>query len=150
VTVGDMVTDGSADAELAAFVAEMSTRVPVRLAGGVDWLGRMEMGVFGFHSIQQSIAPRHCSRMMEAFHAGDLEVARDYAERIRSLNLVVHDQRYAYPRSLKPILEHLGFAVGAIRRPYLPLPEAVRAELCARVDELELWRIEDVPAVHRT
>lgn len=146
VTVGDMVHDDSSDADLAALVGALSPRVPVRLAGGVDWFARMELGIFGFHSIQQSIAPRLCVLMMDAFHGGDLVAARELADRIRALNVIVHDPRYAYPRSLKPVLNHLGFETGAIRRPYLPLAEPVRAELCARVDELELWRHESVPA----
>ncbi|MGH2842014.1 MAG: dihydrodipicolinate synthase family protein, partial [Solirubrobacteraceae bacterium] len=51
VTVLDAGGDGTDIAEL---VKELHGRCPVRLAGAHHWFERMELGVFGFHSIQQS------------------------------------------------------------------------------------------------
>src|SRR5260221_14771334 len=93
--------------------------VPVRMAGAYDWFGRMQMGVYGFHSIQQSIAPSLCCAMMEAFHTGEQDRAKELGLVLRQLNEIVHTPQYYYPRSLKPILTHLGFDMGIIRRPYL-------------------------------
>jgi 4-hydroxy-tetrahydrodipicolinate synthase len=139
--------DGSRidDATLRAFVAAVEGRVPVRLAGALDWFAKMQLGVYGFHSIQQSVAPRLCSSMMAAFHSGDLVRAKELSVVIRLLNDVMHDPRYHYPRSLKPVLNRLGFDMGIIRRPYLPLPADLQAELTARIDELDLGRYETLP-----
>jgi dihydrodipicolinate synthase/N-acetylneuraminate lyase len=143
VTVLDTGGDG---AEIEALIGALGGRCPVRLAGAHDWFARMGQGVFGFHSIQQSLAPRLCRSMMDAFAAGDLEAARERSQVIAELEAIVHTRAYAYPRSLKPLLAHLGFDVGSIRRPHLPPPEELRAEMCSRLDALHLERLEDLPA----
>jgi N-acetylneuraminate lyase len=133
------------DEALRDFMDAIGTSSPVRLAGAYDWCGRMEMGVYGFHSIQQSIAPSLCNTMMTAFHAGEKDLAKQLGTVIRQLNEIAHTPRYYYPRSLKPILNHLGFDVGIIRRPYLPLSVDIEGEICQRIDELDLGRFETLP-----
>jgi dihydrodipicolinate synthase/N-acetylneuraminate lyase len=133
------------DDVLREFMNAIGDSKPVRLAGAYDWYGRMEMGVYGFHSIQQSIAPSLCNKMLGAFHAGEKEYAKELGTILRRLNEIVHTPRYYYPRSLKPILNHLGFEVGIIRRPYLPLSPEIQSEMCMRIDELDLERFEDLP-----
>jgi dihydrodipicolinate synthase/N-acetylneuraminate lyase len=139
--------DGSRidDATLRGFVHAVREGVPVRLAGALDWFAKMELGVYGFHSIQQSVAPRLCSTMMAMFHAGDRARAKELSATIRALNDVMHAPEFHYPRSLKPVLNHLGFDMGIIRRPYLGLPPDREAELLRRIDELSLDSIEALP-----
>jgi dihydrodipicolinate synthase/N-acetylneuraminate lyase len=134
------------DQTLRDFVDAIGESRPVRLAGAFDWYGRMEMGVYGFHSIQQSIAPALCSTMMAAFHAGEKGRAKQLGLVLRQLNEIVHTPHYYYPRSLKPILNHLGFDMGIIRRPYLPPNPDLQREMCTRIDELDLGRFEDLPS----
>lgn len=134
------------DDVLRSFIDRMDGRRPVRLAGALDWFAKMELGIYGFHSIQQSIAPRHCSRMMESFHEGDRATARMLSARIRRLNEIIHAPGSYYPRSLKPALRHLGFDVGIIRRPYMPLPESEQARIRAELDELGLGSTEALPS----
>ncbi len=133
------------DDVLRDFLDKMEGRRPVRLAGAYDWYAKMELGIYGFHSIQQSIAPRMCSRMMAAFHSGDRQTAQALSVRIRRLNEIIHAPQRYYPRSLKPALRHLGFDVGMIRRPYMPLDEAEQARMRAELDELDLGQTEDLP-----
>ena len=134
------------DDVLRAFLDRIGGRGPVRLAGALDWYAKMELGIYGFHSIQQSIAPKLCSRMMEAFHAGDRETAKALSARIRRLNEIIHAPQRYYPRSLKPALAHLGFDVGIIRKPYLPLNREEQLRMFAELDALDLGQSEALPA----
>jgi 4-hydroxy-tetrahydrodipicolinate synthase len=144
--IAGVTIDGSAaDGVLQAFVQNMGGRRPVRVASALDWYQKMELGIYGFHSIQQSIAPRLCSTMMKAFLDGEKDEAKRLSDIIKQLNAVVHTPAYAYPRSLKPVLNHLGFDMGSIRRPYLPPTEELQAEMRGRIDEVDLGRFEDLP-----
>jgi 4-hydroxy-tetrahydrodipicolinate synthase len=134
---------------LKAFIDKMEGRRPIRLAGALDWYAKMELGIHGFHSIQQSIAPRLCSMMIESFHAGDRQTARALSDRIRRLNDIIHAPHRYYPRSLKPALNHLGFDVGIIRRPYLPLDEETQRGIRADLDALNLSATENLPAARQ-
>ncbi len=142
VGVTSMTRDDDALKEL---MDAIGGRKPVRLAGAMDWFQKMELGVYGFHSIQQSIAPRLCSSMMESYHAGDKKRAQELSDKLRELNEIVHTHEYYYPRSIKPVLNHLGFKFGIIRRPYLPLSPDVQREIRHRIDELDLKSIEALP-----
>ncbi|MBY0399528.1 dihydrodipicolinate synthase family protein, partial [Myxococcota bacterium] len=133
------------DDVLRRFIDGIGGRRPVRLAGALDWYAKMELGIYGFHSIQQSIAPKLCSQMMEIFHAGDRATSRALSARIRRLNEIIHAPGSYYPRSLKPALRHLGFDVGIIRRPYLPLPESEQARIRIELDDLVLASTEALP-----
>lgn len=133
------------DEILSAFLDRMEGRRPVRLAGALDWYAAMELGIYGFHSIQQSIAPKLCSTMMAAFHAGDRAQAKTMSAKIKRLNDIIHGPDRYYPRSLKPALKHLGFDVGIIRRPYMPLPEVTQRQLCAELDVLDLGSTDGLP-----
>jgi dihydrodipicolinate synthase/N-acetylneuraminate lyase len=82
---------------------------------------------------------------MESYLSGDKDTAERLSAVIRGLNQIVHTPAYAYPRSLKPVLNHLGFPMGSIRRPYLPPPAEQQEEMCRRVDELHLEQYEDLP-----
>jgi 4-hydroxy-tetrahydrodipicolinate synthase len=135
--VGVTVMNDSDDV-LRALLDRMEGRRPVRLAGALDWYHAMELGIHGFHSIQQSIAPRLCSTMIGVFHAGERERAKTLSAKIKRLNDIIHGPDRYYPRSLKPALKHLGFDVGIIRRPYMPLPEATQRQLRAELDALDL------------
>ncbi|MFO0689823.1 MAG: dihydrodipicolinate synthase family protein [Myxococcota bacterium] len=137
------------DDVLKAFLDRIAGRRPVRLAGALDWYAKMELGIHGFHSIQQSIAPRLCATMMKAFHAGDRATAKRLSDRIRTLNEIIHKPGRYYPRSLKPALRHLGFDVGIIRRPYMPLPESEQAKIRAELDALDLSQFEELPTAGR-
>ncbi|MCL0102249.1 dihydrodipicolinate synthase family protein [Dehalococcoidia bacterium] len=131
------------DESLRGFLEALAGTVPLRMAGALDWFQKMEMGVYGFHSIQQSIAPKLCSSMMAAFHRGEKALAKDLSDRIRKLNQIVHGPDYYYPRSIKPILNHLGFETGIIRLPYMPLADEVQKEIRKRIDEVD-FTLEDL------
>jgi 4-hydroxy-tetrahydrodipicolinate synthase len=132
-------------ADLSAFVKAVDGRRPVRLAGALDWFAAMEAGAYGFHSIQQCLAPNLCSSMMIAYHMGDFEKARLYSDRLAAINEIMHRPDRYYPRTLKPALRHLGFDVGLIRRPYMPLSEAAERDLCADLDQIDFRATEALP-----
>ena len=134
--------DDAVTTEYAATLAAKNR--PLRLSGALDWYHQMELGVYGFHSIQQSIAPTLCSTMMAAFLDGDRDKAKQLSDVLKQLNAIVHTPEYYYPRSLKPVLTHLGFDMGIIRRPYLPPPPEQQQEMARRVDELNLGQYENL------
>jgi dihydrodipicolinate synthase/N-acetylneuraminate lyase len=143
--VGVTIAAHPDDNVITDFVAALDGKRPVRLSGAYDWYHQMELGVYGFHSIQQSIAPKLCSTMMHEFLHGDKARAKELAGVIRQLNEIVHTPQYYYPRSLKPVLNHLGFDMGIIRRPYLPPPTEQQEEMGRRIDELHLEQYESLP-----
>jgi dihydrodipicolinate synthase/N-acetylneuraminate lyase len=143
--VGVTVAAHPNDSVMREFVDGMNGKRPVRLSGALDWYHQMELGVYGFHSIQQSIAPTLCSTMMGSFLDGDREKAKQLSEVLKQLNAIVHTPEYHYPRTLKPILNHLGFDMGIIRRPYMPPPPEQQEEMIRRVAELDLGQYEDLP-----
>lgn len=140
------VTISSAeDSILKEFLAGMNGRRPVRLSGAYDWFHALELGIYGFHSIQQSIAPGLCARMMKAYYAGDKATAKTLSDRIMKLNHIIHAPQRYYPRTLKPALKHLGLPVGKIRRPYLPIPDDEIARMTAELDALDFIKDEKIP-----
>ncbi len=124
------------DEALQGFLDAIDGKRPLRMASALDWFQKLEMGVYGFHSIQQSIAPRLCASMMEYYHAGEKERAKELSAMIKKLNEIVHTTSYYYPRTIKPILNHLGFETGIIRKPYMPLAPEVQDEIRQRIDGL--------------
>src|SRR4051794_20473222 len=112
--VGVTIAADPDESVITGFVQALGGKRPVRLSGALDWYHEMELGVYGFHSIQQSIAPTLCSTMMQAFLDGDKERAKQLSDVLKQLNAIVHAPEYAYPRSLKPVLSHLGFDMGII------------------------------------
>jgi 4-hydroxy-tetrahydrodipicolinate synthase len=133
------------DEELRQFIQAVGSRVPVRATGHKNWFERCELGVYGYHSIQPSIAPKICSLMLDAHHQGNQEKAKTLSDVIQALGEIVHDHDYYYPRTIKPILTHLGFDAGSIRRPYQGMDEEHRREMVKRIDELHLETYEDLP-----
>jgi dihydrodipicolinate synthase/N-acetylneuraminate lyase len=131
---------------LKSFLTALDGRRPVRVTGGEVCFNMLELGVYGFHSIQPCFAPRLCSTMVAAYHSGDKVRAKELSEVVAELCHIVHTPHYHYPRSIKPVLNHLGFDAGAIRRPYLSLSAELQHEIARRIDELDLGRFEALPA----
>ncbi len=133
------------NAELKQFIQAVGNRRPVRMTGHHDWYGRLEAGLYGFHTIQPSISPRLASAAPEAYHSGDKAKAKQLCDAIDQLGAIIHDPKYSYPRTIKPILNHLGFEMGIIRRPYLPPPADLQREMTERINKLAHWDMEDLP-----
>lgn len=131
--------------EMKQFVKAVDNRRPVRTTGHHDWFGKCELGLYGFHTIQPSMAPRLCSSMLEAYHSGDKKKAKQLSDVIHQLGEIIHDRRYNYPRTIKPISNFLGLDMGSIRRPYLPPPPEQQAEMAKRVAALHLEQYEKLP-----
>jgi 5-dehydro-4-deoxyglucarate dehydratase len=124
-------------------LAAIGGKKPVRAVDVDRWFDKLEMGIYGFHSAAQSFAPRLCSQIPELYHAGDKDGARKLSDTFDELwKLVGPGKEYLYPRCTKPILRHLGFNVGGIRRPFLPLPPERERELLRKIDEIGLKEIE--------
>ena len=149
VAVTVMSADASALKELLAGLDGVRKRgVPVRVAGTRAYFEMLELGVYGFHSIEASIAPRLCSTAVDAHRRGDKVEAKRLLDVVARLCEIVHTPEYCYPRSIKPILNHLGFDVGIIRKPYMPPKSEHQLEMAERVAGLELGRFEELP--HRS
>lgn len=143
--ISGVTVSGDDVASVRSVLAALCGRRRVRVTGGEACFEMLQLGVYGFHSIQPSFAPRLCSRMLAAYHSGDLAQAEVLSAVVGDLCRIVHTARYHYPRSIKPILTALGFGVGSIRRPYLPPPPDLQAEMAGRVAGLDLWRFEALP-----
>lgn len=133
------------NAELKQFVQAVGGKRPVRTTGHHDWYGRLEAGLYGFHTIQPSMAPRLCSTMLDAYHSGDKKKAKELSDVIERFGAIIHGPGYNYPRTIKPISNFLGLDMGIIRRPYLPPPQAQQDEMCKRVAALDLGQYEKLP-----
>ena len=129
-----------------SFTSALAGRCHVRISGGLDWFAAMEAGAYGFHSIQQSFAPRLCSRMMDAFHTGDHAMARRLSDRIRALNAIIHRHDRYYPRTIKPALRYLGFDVGDIRPPHMSMGHDAERDLWADLASIDFAETECLPS----
>lgn len=133
-----------AAARLRELIAAIRDRRPVRVTGGrpYTWFDLMELGVYGFHSIIQAIAPRLCSEMCASYLKGDKPRARELSAKVNALDNLVQDRKYHYPRSTKHVLNNLGFNVGNIRQPHLPLSADLHREIGQRVKALDILSME--------
>ena len=119
---------------------------PVRAVDVDGRYEKLEQGVYGFHSAAETLAPRLCSLIPELYHKGEKARAKELSGKLDQLwALVGNGQQYYYPRCVKPVLAHFGFNVGAMRRPFLPLPPEMERELLRKIEALELGRIESLP-----
>jgi 4-hydroxy-tetrahydrodipicolinate synthase len=120
-----------------AQIADLARRVEGRLAlysGNDDQvLPVLSLGGQGVISVLANVAPAAVSRMVHAFLEGRLDEARrlqlDYLPLIRALF------RESNPIPVKAAMAALGFAVGEVRLPLVPLTEAGAAELFACLRE---------------
>jgi dihydrodipicolinate synthase/N-acetylneuraminate lyase len=140
-----VTVSGEDRAAVKELVSEVGGTCAVRLTGGTACFEMLQLGVYGFHSIQPSFAPTLCSTMLAAYHRGEKNVAEELSDVVRQLCEIVHTPSYCYPRSIKPILNHLGFSMGIIRRPYMPPSDDLQREMRRRIDALHLERFEDLP-----
>jgi 4-hydroxy-tetrahydrodipicolinate synthase len=131
------------DKTLREILDAIDGKKPVRATGGHDWFHKLELGVYGFHSAEQIVAPRLCSLIPELFHRGEMERARALSAKLQALRDIIW--AYHFPRSIKPILNHLGFSVGTVRRPFLPLSAEAQREMLEKIDALDLGAIESLP-----
>ena len=140
---GERIVGVATTFNLQETLAAVGGRVPVR---AVDVPGRYSLlaqGFYGFHSAAETIAPKLCASIPDLYHAGDKEGARRMSAVLDGLwKLVGPGQRYAYPRCVKPLLRHLGFAVGEIRRPFLALPPDEERALLREFDALGVREVE--------
>ena len=124
-------------------LAAIGGRKPVRAVDVDGRYEKLELGVYGFHSAAESVAPQLCASVPDLYHAGDKAGARERSAVLDRLwRLVGPGQRYAYPRCVKPILRHLGFSAGEMRRPFLPLAPEEEGELLRAIDALGVRGIE--------
>ena len=114
-----------------AQIADLARRVGERIAlysGNDDQvLPVLSLGGQGVISVLANVAPAAVSRMVHAFLEGRLDEARrlqlDYLPLIRALF------RESNPIPVKAAVAALGFAVGEVRLPLVPLTEEAGTEL---------------------
>ena len=94
----------------------------------------------GLLCFEPNIAPRLSASVWEALESGDGKALIDRYALLLRLNLAC--SKYGNPRSLKDGMTALGLKGGALRKPYLHLTDAERADLKASLDALRLDAIE--------
>ncbi len=118
-----------------AQVAELARRVGDRLyiwSGNDDQIVPiMSLGGKGVISVLANVAPRDTSRMAHAFLDGDVAAARDL--QLRYLPLIAALFAEANPIPVKTAVGWLGFEVGELRLPLLPITDAGRKRLIAEL-----------------
>lgn len=98
------------------------------LAGSAGFLlGALAVGAVGGVAALANIAAAPLARMMEAFHGGDMAVARTLQRQLIEANTAV-TARFGVP-GLKAAMDMLGYYGGPVRSPLLPLPEEDKAAL---------------------
>ena len=114
-----------------AQVAEVARRLGGRVAlysGNDDQaLAVLSLGGSGVISVLANIAPADTSRLVHSYLEGRHEEALEI--QLRYLPLVRALFREANPIVVKAAVRALGFAVGEVRLPLVPVSEAVRQEL---------------------
>ncbi|HSL72723.1 MAG TPA: 4-hydroxy-tetrahydrodipicolinate synthase [Longimicrobiales bacterium] len=112
-------------------IAELARLVGDRLA---IWSGNddqivpiMALGGKGVISVLANVAPRDTSRMVHAFREGCIDEARIL--QLKYLPLIAALFAESNPIPVKAAVEWLGFAVGSVRPPLVPIDPAVRERL---------------------
>jgi 4-hydroxy-tetrahydrodipicolinate synthase len=129
-------------------VAELARRLGERLtlySGNDDQVvALLALGGKGVISVLGNIAPASVSRMVHRFLDGDLEGAR--ALQLGFLPLIAALFSEPNPIPIKTAMRAIGFPVGATRLPLVPMSEAGRGELLARMREMEIGEPEGAHA----
>lgn len=116
-------------------VAEIARRVGNRIAlyAGNDEqaLAVLALGGQGVISVLGNIAPADTSRLVHSFLDGRIEEAR--ALQLRYLPLITTLFRESNPIVVKAAVRALGFPVGDVRLPLVPISEATHSELIERM-----------------
>lgn len=125
-------------------VAELAHRVGDRLAiysGNDDQVvALLALGARGVISVLANVAPAAVSRMVRSFLEGRVDEARSI--QLSYLPLIQALFREPNPIPVKAGVAALGYAVGAVRLPLVPLSDAAATELRARMEEAGLLRGE--------
>ena len=93
----------------------------------------MALGGKGVISVLANVAPRDTSRMAHAFLDGDVAAAREL--QLRYLPLIAALFAEANPIPVKTAVGWLGFDVGALRLPLVPISDGVRRHLTTALQE---------------
>lgn len=103
---------------------------------GVDehMLGALAMGAKGAVGSGFNFAAPIYNRLLRAFAAGDLAMARE--EQFRGVQLIKLFVRYGYMGAAKAAMQMLGVEVGPARLPNTPLPADQAAKLRAELEAL--------------
>ena len=136
--------DDARRAPVAASVAEVARRVGQRVAlySGNDEqaVAVMALGGKGVISVLGNIAPADTSRMVHAWLAGRHEEALEI--QLRYMPLVATLFRESNPIVVKAAVAAMGFPVGDVRLPLVPVADAVRSELLERMRAVGLPVVE--------
>jgi 4-hydroxy-tetrahydrodipicolinate synthase len=121
-------------------VAEVARRIGDRVAiysGNDDQvLPVLALGGKGVISVLANIVPADASRMVHHYLSGDLEEAREL--QLGFLPLIAALFREPNPVPVKAAVRAIGFPVGEVRLPLVPLSDAARAELLERMGQVGL------------
>ncbi len=115
-------------------------RVDVHVGGPMQALSCLALGGQGYLSSEGNVAPRLCRSVVESFARGDL--AASHAAYARVMRMFSETRRLGGLPATKAMLMLLGLPGGSPRRPRLPVPDAVRAELASVLDALDLRAVE--------
>lgn len=103
----------------------------LKLFGGFENLmvAFLAMGCDGFIGSTFNFTLPHFTAIMEAWNAGEIDIARDL--QIRANNMMEVIMREGLFPSIKHVMTEHGYDVGGVRKPFQPLD----ADAAARVDE---------------
>lgn len=103
----------------------------LKLFGGFENLmvAFLAMGCDGFIGSTFNFTLPHFTAIMEAWNAGEIDIARDL--QIRANNMMEVIMREGLFPSIKHVMTERGYDVGGVRKPFQPLD----ADAAARVDE---------------
>lgn len=103
----------------------------LKLFGGFENLmvAFLAMGCDGFIGSTFNFTLPHFTAIMEAWNAGEIDIARDL--QIRANNMMEVIMREGLFPSIKHVMTERGYDVGGVRKPFQPID----ADAAARVDE---------------
>jgi len=129
------VKEASGDISLVSKIARLITDDFVLYSGNDDMIvPLLSVGGAGVISVFANILPRETHRMVEAFHAGDLETAREI--QLRYLDFINALFIETNPIPIKEAMNAVGMNVGGYRLPLYPMEENTRAHLLRTMEEV--------------
>lgn len=126
------VKEASGDlGQIAEIVRRLGDRLAIYSGNDDQALAVVALGGQGVVSVLANIAPADTARLVHSFLAGQVVEAREI--QLRYLPLIRTLFRESNPMVIKAAVAELGFAVGEVRLPLVPVTPEVREDLIAQM-----------------
>jgi 4-hydroxy-tetrahydrodipicolinate synthase len=125
---------------LVALSDAVGGRLEIHVGGPLQALSCLALGGQGYLTSEANLAPRLCASVTESFAAGDMAATFAAFAGVVRLSGVLYGRGGI--RATKAVLDRLGLPGGSVRRPQLPVADAVVDEVVAHLQAAGIPAIE--------